>query len=90
MERRDQLVGARAVGPAGQAWGRPPSSGAARSWSRHSTSRQADIRLGLIAPRAAFALAALPRGNQVVASAVVIRRALTLAQTDRPSDWSPS
>jgi hypothetical protein len=44
---------------------------------------QADVRLGLIAPRAAIALAALPRGNQVAASAVVIRRGLTVAQTER-------
>jgi ParB/RepB/Spo0J family partition protein len=44
---------------------------------------QADVRLGLLAPRAAIALAALPRGNQVAASAVVIRRGLTVAQTAR-------
>jgi hypothetical protein len=44
---------------------------------------QADVRLGLLAPRAAIALAALPRGNQVAASAVVIRRGLTVAQTER-------
>ncbi len=44
---------------------------------------QADVRLGLIAPRAAIALAALPRGNQVAASAVVIRRGLTVAQTEQ-------
>ncbi|HZJ66751.1 MAG TPA: ParB/RepB/Spo0J family partition protein [Kofleriaceae bacterium] len=44
---------------------------------------QADVRLGLLAPRAAIALAALPRGNQVPASAVVIRRALTVQQTER-------
>ena len=44
---------------------------------------QADVRLGLLAPRAAIALAALPRGNQVPASAVVIRRGLTVHQTER-------
>lgn len=44
---------------------------------------QADVRLGLLVPRAAIALAALPRGNQVPASAVVIRRGLTVRQTER-------
>lgn len=43
---------------------------------------QADVRLGLIAPRAAVALAALPRGNQAPASAVVVRRGLTVRQTE--------
>lgn len=43
---------------------------------------QADVRLGLIAPRAAVALSALPRGNQHAASAVVIRRGLTVRQTE--------
>ena len=38
------------------------------------------MRLGLLAPRAAIALAALPCGNQVPAAAVVIRRGLTVAQ----------
>lgn len=42
---------------------------------------QADVRLGLLAPRAAFLVAALPRGNQSDASAVVIRRGLTVRQT---------
>jgi hypothetical protein len=42
---------------------------------------QADVRLGLIAPRAALHLAALPRGNQSSASAVVIGRGLTVRQT---------
>lgn len=42
---------------------------------------QADVRLGLLAPRAAVALTALPRGNQTKASAVVIRRGLTVRQT---------
>jgi ParB/RepB/Spo0J family partition protein len=44
---------------------------------------QADVRIGLLAPRAAIALAALPRGNQVPASGVVIRRGLTVGQTER-------
>lgn len=39
---------------------------------------QAEVRLGLIAPRAAIAVARLPRGNQPGASAVVIRRGLTV------------
>lgn len=43
---------------------------------------QADVRLGLLAPRAAVAVARLPRGNQPGASAVVIRRGLTVRQTD--------
>ena len=43
---------------------------------------QADVRLGLLAPRAAVALSALPRGNQRAASAVVIRRGLTVRQTE--------
>jgi ParB-like chromosome segregation protein Spo0J len=43
---------------------------------------QADVRLGLLAPRAAVALSALPRGNQHAASAVVIRRGLTVRQTE--------
>ena len=42
---------------------------------------QADVRLGLLAPRAAVLVAALPRGNQSVASGVVIRRGLTVRQT---------
>jgi ParB-like chromosome segregation protein Spo0J len=43
---------------------------------------QADVRLGLLAPRAAVAVARLPRGNQLGASTVVIRRGLTVRQTD--------
>lgn len=43
---------------------------------------QADVRLGLIAARAAVAVSRLPRGNQQAASAVVIRRGLTVRQTD--------
>jgi len=44
---------------------------------------QADVRIGLLAPRAAIALAGLPRGNQEPAAAVVIRRGLTVRQTER-------
>src|SRR5690606_7639088 len=47
-----------------------------------SDALQAEVRLGLLAPRAAVALAALPRGNQQPASAVVIRRGLTVRQTE--------
>lgn len=43
---------------------------------------QANVRLGLIAARAAVAVSRLPRGNQQTASAVVIRRGLTVRQTD--------
>jgi len=43
---------------------------------------QADVRLGLIAPRAAVAVSRLPRGNQPAASAVVVRRGLTVRQTE--------
>jgi ParB-like chromosome segregation protein Spo0J len=43
---------------------------------------QADVRLGLIAARAAVAVSRLPRGNQQTASAVVIRCGLTVRQTD--------
>jgi ParB-like chromosome segregation protein Spo0J len=43
---------------------------------------QSDVRLGLIAPRAAVAVSRLPRGNQVAASAVVVRRGLTVRQTE--------
>jgi hypothetical protein len=42
----------------------------------------AAARRGL-APRAAIGLAALPRGNQAAVSAVVIRRGLTVRQTER-------
>lgn len=45
---------------------------------------QADVRLGLIAPRAAVAVSRLRRGNQQAASAVVIRRGLTVRQTELP------
>jgi ParB-like chromosome segregation protein Spo0J len=43
---------------------------------------QADVRLGLVAPRTAVALAALPRGNQVRAAEVVSRTGMTLRQTE--------
>jgi ParB/RepB/Spo0J family partition protein len=42
---------------------------------------QGDVRLGLLAPRAAILVGALPRGNQPSACAVVIRRGLTVRQT---------
>lgn len=41
---------------------------------------QADVRLGLLASRAAVHVAALPRGNQAIAANVVIRRGLTVRQ----------
>jgi len=44
---------------------------------------QASVRLGLVTPRAAVALGALPRGNQRAASEVVIGRGLTVRQTER-------
>jgi len=43
---------------------------------------QADVRLGLIVPRAAVAVSRLPRGNQRAASAVVVRRGLTVRQAE--------
>lgn len=43
---------------------------------------QADVRLGLVAPRAAVALSRLPRGNQPAASSVVAHRGLTVRQTE--------
>jgi ParB-like chromosome segregation protein Spo0J len=43
---------------------------------------QAEVRLGLLAPRAAVTLAQLPRGNQHAASTAVIRRGLTVRQTE--------
>ena len=43
---------------------------------------QADVRLGLLMPRAAVAVARLPRGNQTAASSVVMRRGLTVRQTE--------
>ena len=43
---------------------------------------QARVRLGLLAPRAAVSLGRLPRGNQQDASTVVVRRGLTVRQTE--------
>lgn len=43
---------------------------------------QADVRLGLLAPRAAVAVSQLPRGNQQDAAQVVIGRGLTVRQTE--------
>jgi ParB-like chromosome segregation protein Spo0J len=57
---------------------------------------QADVRLGLLPPRAALAVGQLPRGNQLAAAQLVIRRGLTVRQIellvaelmDRPDDGS--
>ena len=43
---------------------------------------QASVRMGLIVPRAAVTLAALPRGNQIAAMRAVIQRGLTVRQTE--------
>ena len=43
---------------------------------------QAEVRLGLIVARSAVAVSRLPRGNQQAASAVVVRRGLTVRQTE--------
>jgi len=43
---------------------------------------QAHVRMGMIAPRAAVTLAALPRGNQIAAMSAVIHRGLTVRQTE--------
>lgn len=42
---------------------------------------QADVRLGLLAPRAAAELAQLPRGNQQQAAQAVLRGGMTVRQT---------
>jgi ParB/RepB/Spo0J family partition protein len=42
---------------------------------------QVDIRVGVLAPRAAVELARLPRGNQVAASELVMRRGMSVRQT---------
>jgi len=42
---------------------------------------QADVRLGLLAPRAAAELAQLPRGNQLPAARLVTRTGMTTRQT---------
>lgn len=43
---------------------------------------QAQVRLGLVSPRAAVSVGRLPRGNQVAALQVVTRRGLTVRQTE--------
>jgi ParB-like chromosome segregation protein Spo0J len=43
---------------------------------------QADVRLGLLAPRAAVVVGQLPRGNQHDLAGLVIRRGLTVRQTE--------
>jgi ParB-like chromosome segregation protein Spo0J len=43
---------------------------------------QADVRLGLLTPRAALAVGQLPRGNQQAAAGLVIRRGLTVRQAE--------
>jgi ParB-like chromosome segregation protein Spo0J len=43
---------------------------------------QANVRMGLIVPRAAVTLAVLPRGNQIAAMRAVIQRGLTVRQTE--------
>lgn len=47
---------------------------------------QADVRLGLLAPRTASALSRLPRGNQRAARDVVTRHGFTVRQTERLVD----
>lgn len=42
---------------------------------------QADVRLGLLAPRAATELGQLPRGNQLPAAQLVMRTGMTVRQT---------
>lgn len=43
---------------------------------------QGDVRLGLLSPRSAVAIAALPRGNQRQAAVLVGKRGLTTRQTE--------
>jgi ParB/RepB/Spo0J family partition protein len=43
---------------------------------------QADVRLGLLAPRAAVVVSRLPRGNQHDLAGLVVRRGLTVRQTE--------
>ena len=43
---------------------------------------QAAVRLGLIAPRAAVVVSRLPHGNQQAAGTAVMRRGLTVRQTE--------
>jgi ParB-like chromosome segregation protein Spo0J len=47
---------------------------------------QADVRLGLLAPRTATALSRLPRGNQRAARDVVTRHGFTVRQAERLVD----
>jgi ParB-like chromosome segregation protein Spo0J len=44
---------------------------------------EADVRLGLLAARAAYEVTRLPRGNQRAVAELVVRRGLTVAQTAR-------
>lgn len=44
---------------------------------------QTDVRLGLLAPRAAVELCRLPRGNQLAAASLAMKRGMTVAQTAR-------
>ncbi len=43
---------------------------------------QGDVRLGLLSPRSALAVAALPRGNQRRAAGLVIERGMTTRQAE--------
>ena len=43
---------------------------------------QVDVRLGLLSPRSALAVAALPRGNQLRAAKLVTQRGMTTRQTE--------
>jgi ParB-like chromosome segregation protein Spo0J len=43
---------------------------------------QVDVRLGLLPPRSAIAVAALPRGNQQQAAELVVRRGMTTRQAE--------
>jgi len=43
---------------------------------------QTDVRLGLLAPRAAVAVSRLPRGNQQAAAAVVMQHGMTVPQAE--------
>jgi len=44
---------------------------------------EADVRLGLVSPRAGYEVTRLPRGNQREVAEVVVQRGLTVAQTAR-------
>lgn len=44
---------------------------------------EADVRLGLLAARAAYEVTRLPRGNQRAVAEIVVRRGLTVPQTAR-------